>query len=105
MKIARAELSAICRAVGVLAPNDSTELHNLPLVIHVRCKKRQDTGEITQRDQGLRQEGTARAAGHAGDGQHHTALEEARLMEFVLPYPPIDQSLLAPGGAAHADQP
>ena len=45
-KIARAELSAICRAVGVLAPNDSTELHNLPLVIHVRCKKRADTGEI-----------------------------------------------------------
>jgi hypothetical protein len=46
VEIARAELSAICRAVGVLAPNDSVELHNLPLVIHVRCKKRQDTDEI-----------------------------------------------------------
>ena len=46
VKIARAELSAVCRAVGVLAPNDSAELHNLPLVIHVRCKKRSDTGEI-----------------------------------------------------------
>lgn len=45
-KIAQGELSAICRAVGVLAPNDSVELHNLPLVIHVRCKKRTDTGEI-----------------------------------------------------------
>jgi hypothetical protein len=33
-------------AVGVLAPNDSVELHNLPLVIHVKCKKRPDTGEI-----------------------------------------------------------
>jgi len=44
--IARAELSAICRAVGVLAPKDSVELHNLPLVIHVKCKKRPDTGEI-----------------------------------------------------------
>ena len=47
VKIARAELSAVCRAVGVLAPNDSAELHNLPLVIRVRCKKRKDTDEIS----------------------------------------------------------
>ena len=33
VKIARAELSAICRAVGVMAPNDSVELHDLPLVM------------------------------------------------------------------------
>jgi len=46
VKIARAELSAVCRAVGVMAPKDSVELHNLPLVITVRCKKRNDTGEI-----------------------------------------------------------
>lgn len=47
VQIAQAELSAVCRAVGVLAPKDSVELHNLPLVISVRCKKRADTGEIT----------------------------------------------------------
>ena len=47
MKIAQAELSAICRAVGIMAPNDSVELHNLPLVIRVKCKKRKDTDEIT----------------------------------------------------------
>jgi len=47
VKIARGELSAICRAVGVLTPKDSCELHNLPLVITVKCKKRDDTGEIT----------------------------------------------------------
>ena len=47
MKIAQAELSAICRAVGVMEPNDSSELHNLPLVITVRCKKRKDTEAIT----------------------------------------------------------
>jgi len=52
VKIARAELSAICRAVDVLAPRDSTDLHNLPLVIHVRCKKRPDTGEITNEIKG-----------------------------------------------------
>lgn len=46
VKIARAELSAICRAVGVTTPNDSVELHNLPLTIRVKCKKRQDTDEI-----------------------------------------------------------
>lgn len=52
VKIARGELSAICRAIGVLAPNDSVELHDLPLVIHVRCKKRTDTGEITNEIKG-----------------------------------------------------
>ncbi len=46
VKIARAELSAICRAVGVLAPKDSVELHNLPLVITVGLKKRKDTDEM-----------------------------------------------------------
>jgi hypothetical protein len=52
VQIARAELSAICRAVGVLAPNDSVELHNLPLVITVKCKKRTDTDEITNEVKG-----------------------------------------------------
>lgn len=46
VKIARGELSAICRAVGVMTPKDSVELHDLPLVIKVKCKKRADTGEI-----------------------------------------------------------
>ena len=45
-KIARGKLSAICRAVGVMQPRDSVELHNLPLVITVKCKNRKDTGEI-----------------------------------------------------------
>lgn len=52
VQIARAELSAICRAIGVLAPNDSVELHNLPLIIHVKCKKRDDTGEVTNEVKG-----------------------------------------------------
>jgi len=49
---ARAELSAVCRAVGVMTPKDSVELHNLPLVITVRCKKRKDTDEITNEIKG-----------------------------------------------------
>lgn len=52
VKIARAELSAICRAVGVMTPNDSVELHNLPLMITVRCKKRSDTGDIANEIKG-----------------------------------------------------
>jgi len=47
VQIARGELSAICRAVGVMTPRDSAELHNLPLVITVRVKNREDNGEPT----------------------------------------------------------
>jgi len=33
--IAQRELGAICRAVGIIKPNDSAELHNRPLLITV----------------------------------------------------------------------
>ena len=46
VKIARAELSAICHATGVMTPRDSIELHNLPMVISVKCRKRGDSGEL-----------------------------------------------------------
>ena len=46
VKIARAELSAICHATGVMTPRDSVELHNLPMVISVKCRKRGDSGEL-----------------------------------------------------------
>jgi len=68
VRIARAELSAICRAVGVLAPKDSVELHNLPLVITVGHKKRADTGEITNVIKGYaKREAAALAAPTATD--------------------------------------
>ena len=47
VKIAKSELSSICRAVGIATPKDSVELHNLPLLITVKCKKRDDNGEMT----------------------------------------------------------
>lgn len=60
VQIARAELSAICRAVGVMTPRDSVELHNLPLVITVKCKKRDDSGEISNEIKGYaKRESTA----------------------------------------------
>jgi len=53
VQIARGNLSALCRAVGVMQPHDSVELHNLPLVITVKCKTRQDTGEIVNEVRGF----------------------------------------------------
>lgn len=47
VQIARGELSAICRAVGIMTPKDSTELHNLPMTVAVKVKKREDTGDLT----------------------------------------------------------
>lgn len=52
VKIARGNLSAICRATGVMQPRDSVELHNIPLLITVKCKKRQDTGELSNEVKG-----------------------------------------------------
>lgn len=48
VRIARADLSAICRAVNVLQPRDSVELHNLPLTITVRCKRIRMTRSSTR---------------------------------------------------------
>ena len=48
VRMARADLSAICRAVNVLTPKDSLELHNLPLVITVRCRKNQDDEMVNE---------------------------------------------------------
>ena len=63
VKIARGELSAICRAVGVLQPRDSVDLHNLPLVITVKLKKRDDTGELTNEIKGYAKKDAAGANG------------------------------------------
>jgi hypothetical protein len=45
VKIAKAELSAICRAVGVMQPKDSLELHSLPLTVTVKLRPRGDNPE------------------------------------------------------------
>ena len=37
--IAQRELGAICRAIGILKPNDSAELHNKPLMVTVAVEK------------------------------------------------------------------
>lgn len=52
VQIARGELSAICRAVNIMQPKDSVELHNLPLEITVKCKKRDDSNELSNEIKG-----------------------------------------------------
>jgi len=61
VKIARSELSAICRAVGVMEPKDSCELHNLPLVISVKQKTDAD-GEVRNEVKGYAKRETANGA-------------------------------------------
>ncbi|MCY2928197.1 MAG: DUF669 domain-containing protein [Planctomycetota bacterium] len=53
VKIAQSDLSAVCRAVGVMTPKDSCELHNIPLLITVKVKKREDNGELTNEVKGF----------------------------------------------------
>jgi len=52
VKIAQGELSALCRAVGVLTPHDSVELHGIPITITVKCRNRTDTDEIVNEVKG-----------------------------------------------------
>jgi hypothetical protein len=46
VEIARANLSAICHAVGVMKPRESSELHHIPFVVTVKLKKEKDSENI-----------------------------------------------------------
>lgn len=70
VQIAQADLSAICRAVEVLQPNDSVDLHNLPLVIDVRVKKRPDTSELVNEIKGYAKKDTPPPASAAMVGDN-----------------------------------
>jgi hypothetical protein len=61
VKIARGELSAICRALGIMQPKDSAELHHLPLEINVGLKRREDTGDFTNVIKGYAKKGGGQA--------------------------------------------
>lgn len=49
VRIARGTLSAICRAVNVMEPNDSLDLHDIPFLVKVGVKKNNQTGEMENR--------------------------------------------------------
>lgn len=54
VEIAKGELSSICRAVGVLTPSDSSDLHGIPLAIRVVQVPRRDTGEMVNEIKGFK---------------------------------------------------
>jgi hypothetical protein len=78
VKISRAQLSAICHAVNVMTPGDSAELHNIPLVISVKCKKREDTGDVVNEVTGYAKRETANAAKPAQPPTQQTTAPWAR---------------------------
>jgi hypothetical protein len=67
VRIARSQLSAICRAIGVMQPRDSVDLHNIPLVITVKVKKNEQTGDLVNEVKGFEPKA-------AGAGQPQQAL-------------------------------
>lgn len=52
VEIAQRELGDICKACNVLRPKDSSELHDIPIVLKVGVEKRKDTGDMTNRIKG-----------------------------------------------------
>lgn len=61
VKIARSELSSICRSIGVMEPKDSNELHNLPLLVTVKQKADQN-GEVRNEIKGYAKKDAAQPA-------------------------------------------
>ena len=58
--IARRTLSAICHAVGVMQPKDSSQLHNIPMTVKVACKEY--NGNVTNEVKGYEKLATASVA-------------------------------------------
>ena len=55
VEIAQRELSSICRAINVLTPNDSEELHGIPCLLRIGHEVRNDPGhegEVANRIKG-----------------------------------------------------
>lgn len=46
VQIAKGQLSSICRAVGIMEPKDTAELHNKPIKISIGQKKNKTSGNL-----------------------------------------------------------
>lgn len=68
VRIARGELSAICRACGVLVPKDSAELHNVPISLKVGLRKNSQTQELENVIKGYEAKGAPVAAAPVAAG-------------------------------------
>lgn len=70
VKIAKADLSAICHAVDIIKPSNSAELHNKPLILTVKVIKRKDNGELKNEIKGY--------ASAKDSGSHENAATEEK---------------------------
>ena len=57
VQIALAMLSSICRAVGVMNPEDSAELHNKPLMVKLNISKDEQYGDRNEVKEYAKKEG------------------------------------------------
>lgn len=63
VEIAKADMSAICRAVGKMKmPNGLRDLYNIPLIIVVKHAKREDNGQMKNVIKGYKPKGSIAAA-------------------------------------------
>jgi hypothetical protein len=46
VRIGRSQFAAVCRAVNIPAPRDTSELHNLSLILSVKCQKQRDSDDL-----------------------------------------------------------
>lgn len=74
VEIAQGTLSAVCHATGVMKPGVSAALHNIPMVVTVGLKKREDTGELTNvvKSYSKRDAGSGAAGASAANGPGST---------------------------------
>lgn len=72
VEIAKGTLSAICRAAGIMAPQDSAELHDIPIEVKIVCRKDASTGEIRNEIKGYAKAGGGGNGGGFGAGAAFT---------------------------------
>jgi hypothetical protein len=77
--IAQRELGAICRAVGIIKPNDSAELHNRPLLITVAVEvdDRKREGNVIKKYEAVNAAGVAPVGNAAPAGAAPWAGQQA----------------------------
>lgn len=80
VRLAQIELAAICKAVGVMTPKDSNDLHDRPMLITLKIDKRKDTGDLQNKISKYEPRNGASAPQQpamAGAGANHAAPTKA----------------------------
>jgi hypothetical protein len=54
VKIGQGQLASLCKAVNKLKPRDTLDLHGIPCVAVVRCKKNTETGDMENELKGFK---------------------------------------------------